>query len=234
VIGPGAVISHPSPNFGDRRDGLRPELVVLHYTAMPDVEAALDRLCATEHEVSAHYLIARDGRLYRLVDEDKRAWHAGAGDWGGRGDVNSRSIGIELDNCGNSPYAEPQISQLELLLSDILGRWCIPPEGVIAHSDFAPTRKTDPGPRFDWRRLALQGLAVWPEAGAPGPDPDEAAFLAAARAFGYPAAEGLAPLLAAIRARFRPWARGPLDETDMAAITDLAARYPVDRPAQRA
>jgi N-acetylmuramoyl-L-alanine amidase len=234
VSGPGAAISYPSPNFGDRRDGLRPELVVLHYTAMPDAEAALDRLCAPEHEVSAHYLIARDGRLYRLVDEDKRAWHAGVGDWGGRGDVNSRSIGIELDNCGNSPYAEPQISGLELLLSDILARWRIPPEGVIAHSDFAPTRKTDPGPRFDWRRLALQGLAVWPEPGAPGPDADEAAFLAAARTFGYPVAAGLAPVLAALRARFRPWACGPLDEADMAAIADLAARYPVDRPAQRA
>lgn len=231
MSGPGAVISHPSPNFGNRRDGLRPELVVLHYTAMPDAEAALDRLCAPEHEVSAHYLIARDGRLYGLVEEDKRAWHAGAGDWRGRGDVNSRSIGIELDNCGNSPYAEPQISRLELLLSDILARWRIPPEGVIAHSDFAPARKTDPGPRFDWRRLALQGLAVWPEPGASGPDPDEAAFLAGARAFGYPVEEGFAPVLAAFRAHFRPWAFGALDEDDMAAIEDLARRFAVDRPA---
>ncbi|GGD26632.1 N-acetylmuramoyl-L-alanine amidase [Sinisalibacter lacisalsi] len=234
MSGPGAVISRPSPNFGDRRDGLRPELVVLHYTAMPDAEAALERLCAPEHEVSAHYLIARDDRLFRLVDEDKRAWHAGAGEWGGRGDVNSRSIGIELDNCGHSPFSEPQMARLEWLLSDILARWRISPEGVIAHSDFAPTRKTDPGPRFDWRRLAVQGLAVWPEPAAPGPDPDDAAFLAAARAFGYPTGDGFAPVLTAFRARFRPGACGPLDGSDMAMIEDLARRFPVDRPAARA
>jgi len=234
VSGPDAAISRPSPNFGDRRDGLRPELVVLHYTAMPDAEAALDRLCAPEHEVSAHYLIARDGRLFRLVDEDKRAWHAGAGEWRGRGDVNSRSIGIELDNCGHSPFSEPQMARLELMLCDILARWGIAPEGVIAHSDFAPRRKGDPGPRFDWRRLALQGLAVWPVPASPGRRPDESAFLAAARAFGYPVGEGFVPVLAAFRARFRPWARGPLEAADMAAIENLARRFAVDRPAPRA
>jgi N-acetylmuramoyl-L-alanine amidase len=234
VTGPGPAIPQPSPNFGARRDGLRPELVVLHYTAMPDAQAALARLCAPEHEVSAHYLIARDGRLFRLVEEDQRAWHAGTGNWRGRGDVNSRSIGVELDNCGNSPFAEPQMARLEVLLCDILARWQIQPEGVIAHSDFAPTRKTDPGPRFDWQRLSLQGLAVWPAPGTPASAPDEAAFLKAARAFGYPVEDGFAAVLAAFRARFRPWARGSLDESDMAAIEDLARRFAVDRAARRA
>jgi N-acetylmuramoyl-L-alanine amidase len=223
----GEIIAHPSPNFGARRDGLTPALVVLHYTALPDAETSLDWLCDPQKEVSAHYLVARDGRLFQLVDEADRAWHAGAGSWAGQGDVNSRSIGIELDNCGFTPFSSRQMDRLELLLSDILARWHIPPEGVLAHSDFAPRRKTDPGSRFDWRRLARQGLSVWPEDTAAAPD--EAGFLAAAARFGYPADEGVDAVLAAVRLRFRPWADGTLAPEDMGAIENLAARFPVDR-----
>ncbi len=199
--------------------------MVLHFTAMTSCQAALERLCAPEHEVSAHYLIGRDGALYQLVEETRRAWHAGAGSWGGVEDVNSRSIGIELDNDGTSPFAAPLMTRLEALLPAILARWQIPPRGVIAHSDLAPTRKSDPGRRFDWRRLALQGLAVWPDPGPPRP-PDPAAFLASARRFGYPTEHGIAPVLDAFRQRFRPWACGPLSGADMAALADLAARHP--------
>lgn len=226
---PGEIIAHPSPNCGARRDGLMPALIVLHYTAMPDADAALERMCAPEHEVSAHYLIARDGRLFQLVDEDRRAWHAGAGEWGGTGDVNSRSIGIELDNCGASPFAAPLMDRLEGLISDIMARHGIGPEGVLAHSDFAPGRKADPGRRFDWLRLARQGLSVWPEPGTA--QPDAAGFLTAAARFGYPAGEGLEAVLAAFRLRFRPGAGGPLSADDMGAITDLAHRFPIDRTA---
>ncbi len=233
MTGHGAVIAHPSPNFGERRGGLRPELVVLHYTAMPNAPAALDRLCAPEHEVSAHYLITRHGTLYQLVDEAARAWHAGVGSWQGRGDVNSRSIGIELDNSGFYPFPEPQISRLELLLSDILTRHSLPPEAVIGHSDLAPTRKADPGPRFDWRRLARQGLSVWPDPDA-GLPPNPARFLADAARFGYPEEDGFAPILTAFRRRFRPYARGPLSPADMAAAANLARRFGVDRPADTA
>lgn len=222
-------LRHPSPNFGPRRDGLTPELVVLHFTAMPSVEAALERLCAPEHEVSAHYVIGRDGRLWQLVDEEMRAWHAGAGDWAGRGDVNSRSIGIELDNAGTFPFSEPLMARLEDVLADVMARWEIGPAGVIGHQDFAPTRKADPGPRFDWRRLARAGLAVWPEPGAPA-RPDPARFLEDVAAFGYPVGEGLEPVLAAVRARFRPFARGPLNPDDMA----LAAGLALDRRAASA
>ena len=144
------IAERSSPNFGPRRDGLRPELVVLHYTAMATAEAALDRLCDPASEVSAHYLIAEDGRAFALVDEEQRAWHAGAGSWAGRGDVNSRSIGIELANAGPlaglPPFPEPQMAALERLLDGILARWSIAPAGVIAHSDMAPGRKADPGP----------------------------------------------------------------------------------------
>lgn len=225
--GAGEVIAHPSPNFGPRRDGLVPHLVVIHFTAMPSLEAALERLTSPEHQVSAHYLIGRDGRLYGLVDEVQRAWHAGHGIWGGLGDVNSRSIGVELDNTGSHPFAAAQIDRLEALLADLMARWQIPPEGIIAHSDFAPTRKADPGARFDWRRLARRGLSVWPDC-VPVPV-DEAGFLAAAARFGYPVEDGLAAVLGAVRLRFRPWASGELAPEDMGAILDLAARFAVDR-----
>jgi N-acetylmuramoyl-L-alanine amidase len=129
---------------------------------MATAEAACARLCDPAAEVSAHYLIAGDGALWALVPEDRRAWHAGAGEWGGAGDVNSRSIGIELANRGDHPFAAAQMRALERLLPAIMTRWAIPPQGVIAHSDMAPGRKSDPGPRFDWQRLARAGLAVWP------------------------------------------------------------------------
>lgn len=212
-------LTHPSPNFGERRGGQRPELVVLHYTAMKDCAAALDRLCDPAAEVSAHYLIDTDGTVLHLVDEAARAWHAGAGEWGGRGDVNSRSFGIELVNRGTEPFAARQMDALERLLQDVMARWALSPQAVIGHSDMAPGRKGDPGPRFDWRRLALAGLSVWPEPAEPGD------FMSDARRFGYP---DQAPdvVLAAFRLRFRPWVKGALDTDDAALIADLAARYP--------
>lgn len=220
-------MAFPSPNFGDRREGARPELVVIHYTAMPSCASARTRLCLPEAEVSAHWLIGEDGQAEQLVDEAMRAWHAGAGSWAGRGDVNSRSIGIELANTGDAPFPEPQMAALEAVLAGILSRWGLGPESVIGHSDMAPERKIDPGPRFDWLRLARQGLAVWPAAGGPAPRPDPAAFAALAAAFGYPE-QPPENLLAAFRLRFRPRHQGPLDATDMALIADLAARYGAD------
>lgn len=216
------VADHPSPNFGERRGGLLPSLVVLHYTAMPSARASLERLCDPAAEVSAHYLIDEDGSMLRLVDESLRAWHAGAGDWAGAGDVNSRSIGIELQNDGTSPFPETQMAALEGLLGGLLERWSIPPEGVIAHSDMAPDRKTDPGPRFDWRRLARAGLSVWPEAADPGD------FRADAQSFGYADAPE-AVIAAVFRLRFRPWAEGPVDDIDRALMAGLVARRGVDR-----
>jgi N-acetylmuramoyl-L-alanine amidase len=213
---------HLSPNCGERRDGLRPELVVLHYTAMSSAEAALARLCDPAAEVSAHYLVDEDGTTWRLVPEEMRAWHAGAGAWGGAGDVNSRSIGIELQNDGASPFPHRQMAALEGLLGQVMARWSIPAAGVIAHSDMAPDRKADPGPRFDWRRLARSGLAVWPAAGAAGE------FDAHLRAFGYPESPSDL-LLRAFRLRFRPGAEGPLDDHDRALAAGLLDLRAVDR-----
>lgn len=232
-LGSGAVpvgwqlsLTHPSPNFGPRHDGARPDMVVIHYTAMQSAEAACRTLCNPATEVSAHYLIAEDGTVMSLVAEDMRAWHAGAGQWGAITDVNSRSIGIELANPGHCPFSHDQIEALILLLVGIRDRWAIRPERIIGHSDMAPGRKIDPGLRFDWRRLALAGFGVWPD-GQAMPDVSMAAYAADARAFGYPqVADRL--LLKTVRRRFRPWATGPLDRADMALIADLALRFPVD------
>lgn len=215
------IIPHPSPNHGDRRGGIAPSLVVLHYTAMPTPEAALERLCAPVFEVSAHYLIAEDGRVFSLVDEAARAWHAGAGAWGAVTDVNSASIGIELANPGNAPFAAPLMASLEGLLAGIMTRHSIRPERVIAHSDCAPGRKIDPGPRFDWRRLARSGLSVWPE-----PAEAEGDFADLLRRIGYTAPAAPEALLAAFRLRFRPGAEGSLAPEDVALAADLARRWP--------
>ncbi|MDJ0821890.1 MAG: N-acetylmuramoyl-L-alanine amidase [Paracoccaceae bacterium] len=202
-------------------------MVVLHYTAMTSAEEARDWLCNPQSQVSAHYVLAEDGQLWQLVDEDTRAWHAGAGGWGDTTDVNSRSIGIEISNTGTQPFPETQMAALEVLLPGILSRWAIPPHRVVAHSDTALGRKIDPGPRFDWRRLAHQGLSIWPGMAPPGD------FYADATRFGYHWHAGQEDVvLNAFRLRFRPWATGPLDDTDRALMADLAARWPT--PADKA
>ncbi len=216
------IIDRPSPNFDERPVGATVELVVLHYTAMAGCEEAAERLCDPECEVSAHYLIARDGTLYRLVDEGKRAWHAGAGAWAGRDGVNARSIGIELDNDGASPFEEPLMTTLEALLSDILERHELPEKAVIGHSDMAPDRKQDPGRRFDWQRLVEAGLSIWPDPAIPTD------FLSDAARFGYPIEVGEALVLEAFRQRFRPDATGPLSAADEAMMAGLARQHPAD------
>ena len=214
------ILDRSSPNYGPRRDGLKPKLVVLHHTAMTSAEGALARLCDPAAEVSSHYLIAEDGLVWRLVPEEARAWHAGAGSWDGGDDINSRSIGIELANAGPldgfPPFPEPQMAALEGLLDAICARWGIPRSGVVAHSDIAPGRKADPGPKFDWSRLARCRRAVWAEArdGKPG---DWKSFEAAAATMGYGPAEPEV-LLAAVRLRFRPWVRGPLQAADVEVL----------------
>ena len=212
---------------------------MLHHTAMPTAEAALARLCDPAAEVSAHYLVAEDGRVWRLVDEAARAWHAGAGIWRGRGDVNSRSIGIELANAGPlaafPPFPEPQMAALEALLDGVMARWGIPAAGVIAHSDMAPGRKADPGPKFDWRRLARGGRAVWRRRGGGGAAGWEA-FRRGGGGGGYAAPEGdwAAVLGARSGCASGPWARGAAPEAADVALMPArcAAAHPcVDRRA---
>ncbi len=211
-------IRHLSPNFGPRRDGARPGLIVLHYTAMTSAHAALERLCDPLAEVSAHYLICETGTLWQMVDEGQRAWHAGAGQWGAITDVNSHSIGIELANTGDHPFPEPQMATLERLLPGIMARWSIPPAGVIGHSDMAPGRKCDPGPRFDWLRLERMGLAGRRGYDAGPGDVPADLFRQLARDAGFTAPVDDETLLAAVRLRYRPQATGPLAPEDFTPL----------------
>jgi N-acetylmuramoyl-L-alanine amidase len=152
---------HPSPNHGARK-GKRPDSIILHYTGMASGAAALARLCDPESEVSAHYFIGEDGGSLQLVAEARRAWHAGQSAWAGETDMNSASIGIEIQNGGHQfgapPYPEAQIAALIALCRDIARRHAIAPARVLAHSDIAPGRKIDPGEYFPWDELAAAGI----------------------------------------------------------------------------
>jgi N-acetylmuramoyl-L-alanine amidase len=165
------IIEAPSPNF-DARTKV-PDMLVLHYTGMETGEAALARLCDPEAKVSSHYLVEEDGRIFRLVPEERRAWHAGVSFWKGEEGVNHASIGIEIVNPGHDfgyrPFPEAQIDAVIALVADIRSRWQIDDSRILGHSDVAPARKIDPGELFPWKRLAQAGHGIWAEADpAPG------------------------------------------------------------------
>ena len=209
----------PSPNHGPRRDGARPDLVVLHFTGMASGAAAIDRLRDPASGVSCHWVVERDGGIVAMVAEERRAWHAGAAAWGAVSDVNSRSIGVEIVNPGTRPFAAAQMDALEALLAGILSRHGIPPARVIGHSDCAPGRKDDPGPRFDWARLARRGLAAPTPAGESGGD-----LLPLLNAAGYTGHDDPGVLLCALRLRHRPGATGPADARDRGIAAGLAGQ----------
>ncbi len=185
------MIDSPSPNHDARPEGGPIDILLLHYTGMPTAAEALARLRDPAAEVSAHYLIDEDGSSHRLVPEERRAWHAGEACWAGARDINARSIGIELVNPGHEfgyrPFPEPQMLALIDLAKDILARHPIPPARVLGHADVAPLRKEDPGELFDWRRLAAEGIGVWPEAsgGAADETPDIACLQSQLAYVGY-------------------------------------------------
>ncbi|RJF82153.1 N-acetylmuramoyl-L-alanine amidase [Azospirillum cavernae] len=193
-----ARIARPSPNHGPRAPGALPELLILHYTGMPTAAHALDRLCDPAAQVSAHYTVDEDGTVYAHVPEDRRAWHAGLSHWRGLGDVNSRSIGVEIVNPGHEfgyrPFPAPQMAAVAALCREIIDRHAIAADDVLGHSDVAPARKEDPGELFDWPGLAAQGIGLWPEPSdadvQPGDDALSTDALATLLArYGYNAAE---------------------------------------------
>lgn len=200
------IIDCPSPNFDERDQPV--SMVVLHYTGMVDVASAVDRLRDPEARVSCHYLIAEDGQVLRMVDEEKRAWHAGRSFWRGVNGVNGASIGIEIVNPGHEhgyrPFTREQMDSLLPLLSDIVGRHQIPRANVVGHSDVAPARKQDPGELFDWDLLARHRLAVArPKRGLMDPHWTDGGFLLALERYGYDVDNELAAIVAFQR-RFRP------------------------------
>lgn len=160
---PIGVIEAPSPNF-DARTG-PPDILVLHYTGMKTGPEALDRLRDPESKVSSHYVVEEDGRIFRLVPEERRAWHAGVSFWKGERNINGVSIGVEIVNPGHEfgyrPFPDPQIAAVIGLVGDIRTRWQIGDDRIVGHSDVAPARKDDPGELFPWKRLAEAGHGLW-------------------------------------------------------------------------
>lgn len=242
----------PSPNFGERNKGLVPDMIVLHYTGMPDAEGAITRLCSDGTDVSAHYIVLEDGRIVQTVQEAKRAWHAGASFWAGEDDINSCSIGIEIINRGHDwgypDFPSRQIAAVTTLCRGILLRHNMPTHRVLGHSDVAPSRKKDPGEKFPWHQLAGSGVGHWVHpapvahgdglrSGAKG---DEVLALQQALArYGYGIAvngdydTATAEVVAAFQRHFRP-ARvdGVADRSTLETLQALLASLPGDSPAR--
>jgi N-acetylmuramoyl-L-alanine amidase len=239
----------PSPNVEPRRNGLRPTILLLHYTGLESMAEAIDWLTREGSGVSCHYGIDADGRITQMVAEDLRAWHAGESIWGGEADVNSASIGIEIHNPGHAfgypDFPEAQVQAVERLSRDIVVRHRIRPERVLAHSDVAPSRKRDPGEKFPWARLARAGLGHWV---APAPltagdeglglgaaEPRIAAVQVALRRYGY----GIEPtgvidertelVIVAFQRHFRPErVDGRIDRSTVTTLERLLAALPLE------
>ena len=201
-----SITDAPSPNFDAR--ALPVTMIVLHYTGMESGQAAIDRLRDPAAKVSAHYLVDEDGTILRLVDEGKRAWHAGRSQWRGVTDVNSASIGVEIVNPGHEwgyrPFPDAQMSALIPLVADIKDRHAITRGNVVGHSDVAPARKQDPGELFNWHALARLRLALpRPTKNLMDPGWADAGFIMALERFGYDVSDQAAAVTAFQR-RFRP------------------------------
>jgi N-acetylmuramoyl-L-alanine amidase len=200
------IIDAPSPNFDEREAPI--SMLVLHYTGMKDAASAIAWLRNPVAKVSCHYLVSEDGQVLRMVDEQKRAWHAGRSYWRGVQDINSASIGIEIVNPGHefgyTPFPEQQIDALIPLVSDIIARRGITRGNVVGHSDIAPARKQDPGELFPWHRLAKLRLALpRPTKNLMDPNWTDGGFLLALERFGYDVRNPMAAIVAFQR-RFRP------------------------------
>lgn len=238
----------PSANFGERANGRQPDMIVLHYTGMPDVEGAIAQLCTPGTEVSAHYIVLEDGRIVQCVPESKRAWHAGVSWWAGEEDINSCSIGVEIINRGHDwgypDFPLRQIAAVIALCRGIMLRLKLPSHRVLGHSDVAPARKKDPGEKFPWHSLANSGVGHWVQ---PAPivrgntlqlgaiSDDVANMQAAFRRYGYnmPANgkfDGATmEVVTAFQRHFRPErVDGIADQSTMATLHALLTSLPPD------
>ena len=225
------IAQKPSPNFNNRAPDTTIQYIILHYTGMPTAAEALTRMTTPSSEVSAHYLVDEDGTLIQMVEESKRAWHAGKSCWKENRDMNSSSIGIEIVNPGHEfgyrLFPEIQINAVKELVHDIMLRHSLPPSCLLAHSDIAPTRKTDPGELFPWQDFAHDGMGLWPalqEQDKAEGQKDEAAILL--RKIGYDAPDSEVELEAALTAfqrHYRPTEiDGRVDVETLALLRALA------------
>lgn len=234
----------PSPNIGVRRGGGRIDFLILHYTGLETARRSIEVLCDPRCEVSCHYLIDDDGAITQMVGEGDRAWHAGLSSWHSVEDINSHSIGIEIQNPGHANgypvFPEAQMTAVEALAGDIIQRYRIRPENVLAHSDIAPQRKIDPGEKFDWARLAQAGIGHWVKPRAAGPhdgthdysearpDPRVAQAQELLASYGYRVARdgvldaATQKVIAAFQRHFRPErVDGMPDDSTLGTLEDL-------------
>jgi len=233
----------PSPNHDARPAGAAVDVLILHYTGMKSAKAALDRLRDPAAKVSAHYVVDEDGAIWRLVAEDRRAWHAGVSQWRGATHLNDRSVGIEIVNPGHEfgyrPFPILQLAAVCDLCLSVLSRHPIPARNVLAHSDVAPDRKDDPGELFDWAELAANGVGLWPtevpDLGITGIVRDAATLAEVRRALaaiGYKVAPGggtdreLSTVLRAFQRHWRPEAiTGQADIGTIARLRGVVALF---------
>lgn len=214
-----------SPNADARPEGSVIDMLVIHYTGMAAAAEALDRMMDPDAEVSAHYMIDEDGSIAYLVNEERRAWHAGVAYWRGETAVNARSIGIELVNPGHDldyrAFPPAQMTALTALAGGLVDKYPIPARNVVGHADVAPTRKRDPGERFDWRGLAAAGIGVWPALGAaPGGSGESRDGVELLGDYGY----DISAPEAAVRAFQRHFRAAAVDGVMDAASTAIGAR----------
>jgi N-acetylmuramoyl-L-alanine amidase len=246
IRSPLAELVVPSPNVGLRRGGQQPDILLLHYTGMRSAESARHWLCDPRSEVSCHYLVEEGGRIIQMVGEEMRAWHAGISYWAGETDINSRSIGIEIHNPGHEfgyrDFPAPQMRSVIALARDIVARHGIPGHRVLGHSDVAPSRKSDPGEKFDWAALAAAGVGFWVppapiegDAGlAPGDQGQEVlALQRQLAAYGYGIAEtgqyddATVQVVRAFQRHFRPSrVDGVADRSTVQTLKKLLAALP--------
>ena len=244
---PGAEV-RVSPNFGPRRDTLRPDMIVLHYTGMASGAGAEAWLCDPSSEVSSHYLVHEDGRVVQMVRESDRAWHAGKSSWLGRTDINSCSVGIEVVNPGHTlgyrAFPRRQIGAVIELCAGIAGRHSIPAPRVLAHSDVAPGRKVDPGEKFPWKALFAAGVGhLVPaapikagaalKAGDAGPDVEALQSMLALYGYGVEISgifdQTTATVVAAFQRHFRPQrVDGIADQSTIETLHRLLAALPAE------
>jgi N-acetylmuramoyl-L-alanine amidase len=228
-----------SPNHGPRSEPARIDMLVLHYTGMTTAAAALERLCDPDARVSAHYVVEENGVIWRLVPENRRAFHAGVSCWEDKRDLNAVSLGIEIVNPGHEwgyrPFPEIQMASVEALCRDLVARYSIPPHRLVGHSDIAPERKSDPGELFDWAGLARAGIGIWPPA-KPAPrgfaiNPAES--LGDLSSIGYCAnAESQTAALIAFQRRFRQsCCDGRLDVETVVRLSEVRDAFAPSRTA---
>lgn len=204
------VVDAPSPNFGPRAEGKKIKYLILHYTGTKTAFESIRLLQGGEpkHPVSAHYFVDEDGSVMRFVDENMRAWHAGKSYWEREEDINSCSIGIEIQNPGHEfgyrPFPDEQIKVVAELCHGIIDRHGILPTYVLAHSDIAPERKEDPGELFPWQALSEQGIGLWPETDAQGKDEEPEEIGAILTKYGYDPRADLKARITAFQRHFVP------------------------------